>query len=147
MNAEVNALERLQIVRRRNSSYFEVQVMDAAGEMFWSLESALDDSFVDDHLGGGVCQFSFLPGFHSTCFRIGSKFRGIRSTPTEMQSMIENDFACFANKLGDDSIENDSMSPTTEEIRNARPLAAVLSPRCAHPNDNINHKKGTFLIS
>jgi len=45
--------------------------------------------------------------------------------------MIENDFACFANKLGDDSIENDSMSPTTEQIRNARPLAAVLSPRCA----------------
>src|SRR6267154_2661991 len=33
----------------------------------------------------------------STCFRIGSKFRCIRSTPTEMQSMSENDFECFAN--------------------------------------------------
>src|SRR6266496_1475663 len=33
----------------------------------------------------------------STCFRIGSKFRCIRSTPTEMQSMSENDFECFAS--------------------------------------------------
>jgi hypothetical protein len=33
----------------------------------------------------------------STCFRIGSKFRCIRSTPTEMQSMTENDFEYFAH--------------------------------------------------
>src|SRR5258708_40089786 len=33
----------------------------------------------------------------STCFRIGSKLRCIRSTPTEMQSTSENDFECFAN--------------------------------------------------
>src|ERR1700730_1136661 len=33
----------------------------------------------------------------STCFRIGSKLRCIRSTPTEMQSMSENDFECFAS--------------------------------------------------
>src|SRR6266446_10929000 len=33
----------------------------------------------------------------STCFRMGSKFRCIRSTPTEMQSMSENDFECFAS--------------------------------------------------
>ena len=33
----------------------------------------------------------------STCFRIGSKFLCIRSTPTEMQSMRENDFECFAS--------------------------------------------------
>jgi hypothetical protein len=33
----------------------------------------------------------------STCFRIGSKFLCIRSTPTEMQSMSENDFECFAS--------------------------------------------------
>ena len=33
----------------------------------------------------------------STCFRIGSKLRCIRSTPTEMQSMSEIDFECFAN--------------------------------------------------
>src|SRR5260370_37188521 len=33
----------------------------------------------------------------STCFRIGSKFRCMRSTPTEIQSMSENDFECFAS--------------------------------------------------
>src|SRR5579872_1237168 len=32
----------------------------------------------------------------STCFRIGSKLRCIRSTPTEMQSMSEKDLECFA---------------------------------------------------
>jgi len=42
-----------------------------------------------------VCQFASLPGF--TCFRIGSKLRCIRSTPTDMQSMSEDDFECFAN--------------------------------------------------
>ena len=40
----------------------------------------------------------------STCFLMGSKFRCIRSTPTEMQSIRENDFECFArtgvNTLG-----------------------------------------------
>ena len=42
----------------------------------------------------------FCPSGHNgnmTCFRIGSKFRCIRSTPTEMQSMSENDFECFAS--------------------------------------------------
>src|SRR5258708_33021254 len=33
----------------------------------------------------------------STCLRIGSKFRCIRSTPTEMQAMSENDFGCLAS--------------------------------------------------
>jgi len=33
----------------------------------------------------------------SICFRIGSKFLCIRSTPTAMQSIRENDFECFAN--------------------------------------------------
>ena len=35
--------------------------------------------------------------------------------------------------LGSDYIENDFMSPTTEEIRNARPLATVL------PEDVVTH--------
>ena len=35
--------------------------------------------------------------------------------------------------LGDDYIENDFTSPTTEEIRNARPIAAVL------PQDVMTH--------
>ena len=38
-----------------------------------------------------------LSAIPSTYFRIGSKFRCIRSTPTEMQSMSENDFECFAS--------------------------------------------------
>jgi|SRR5580692_7063639 hypothetical protein len=33
----------------------------------------------------------------SNCFRMGSKFCCMRSTPTEMQSMSENDFECFAS--------------------------------------------------
>jgi hypothetical protein len=33
----------------------------------------------------------------STCLRIGSKFLCIRSTPTEMQSISENDFECLAS--------------------------------------------------
>jgi hypothetical protein len=32
----------------------------------------------------------------STCFRIGSKLRCIRSIPTEIESSKENDFECFA---------------------------------------------------
>jgi hypothetical protein len=33
----------------------------------------------------------------AACFRIGSKFRCIRSTPTAMQSISENDFKCLAS--------------------------------------------------
>src|SRR5450756_1200511 len=33
----------------------------------------------------------------STCFRIGSKFRCIRSTPIARESTSENDFECFAS--------------------------------------------------
>src|SRR5690242_4069197 len=33
----------------------------------------------------------------STCLRIGSKFLCMRSTPTEMQSIKENDFECLAS--------------------------------------------------
>src|SRR5229473_1971374 len=31
-------------------------------------------------------------------FRVGSKFRCMRSTPMEMQSTSENDFECFASR-------------------------------------------------
>ncbi len=44
-----------------------------------------------------VTSVSSLRCHASTCFRIGSKLRCIRSTPTEMQSMRENDFECFAS--------------------------------------------------
>src|SRR5229473_6790460 len=43
----------------------------------------------------------------STCFRMGSKFRCIRSTPTEMQSMSENDFECFREHRRERAIEGD----------------------------------------
>ena len=33
----------------------------------------------------------------STCLRIGSKFRCMRSTPTEIESTNEKDFECFAS--------------------------------------------------
>ena len=41
--------------------------------------------------------------------------------------------------MGSDYIENDLMSPTTEEIRNARPLAAVL------PEDIV--RRATLIAS
>jgi len=50
----------------------------------------------------------------STCLRIGSKFRCIRSTPTEIQSMSENDFECFAS-TGVNTPE--IMSPDSGSVR------------------------------
>jgi hypothetical protein len=43
-----------------------------------------------------VTSVNSLLSHASTCFRIGSKSLCIRSTPTEMQSISENDFECFA---------------------------------------------------
>src|SRR5437868_6138317 len=50
----------------------------------------------------------------STCLRIGSKLRCIRSTPTEMQSMRENDFECFAS-TGVNATE--TTSPNSEQAK------------------------------
>ena len=61
--------------------------------MLGCLQFALDKRFVDDDFGRDVGQSLLCQA--STCFRIGSKFRCVRSTPTEMQSMSENDFECF----------------------------------------------------
>jgi hypothetical protein len=44
--------------------WLEVQVMHAAGEVLWSFQSALDESLVDDYLGGDVRQLTSLPGLH-----------------------------------------------------------------------------------
>ena len=68
--------------------------MQRASEVLGSLQFTLDKGFVDDHLAvtfvrSLLCQVS-------TCFRIGSKFRCMRSTPTEMQSMSEKDFESLA---------------------------------------------------
>src|ERR1700732_3060448 len=43
-----------------------------------------------------VTSASLLLCHASTCLRMGSKLRCIRSTPTEMQSISENDLECFA---------------------------------------------------
>ena len=42
-----------------------------------------------------VRQFTFCQVL--ICLRTGSKFRCIRSMPTEMQSTSDNDFECFAS--------------------------------------------------
>jgi hypothetical protein len=68
--------------------------MHGAGKEFRSLQLAFDECLVDDHLRGDVGEFSLQV---STCFRMGSKFLCIRSTPTEMQSIKENDFECLAS--------------------------------------------------
>jgi hypothetical protein len=73
----------------------EVQIMHRARKMFGSLESALDERLVDNDFR--VTSVSSLRCHASTCLRMGSKFRCIRSTPTEMQSMSEKDFECLAS--------------------------------------------------
>ena len=45
-------------------------------------------------------------------------------TPADKDHFL--DLVCSNEDMGSDYIENDSMSPTTEEIRNARPLVSVL---------------------
>ena len=44
--------------------------MHGASEVFGSLQSALDECLVDDHLGGDVRQFTSLPGFHLLSHRL-----------------------------------------------------------------------------
>jgi hypothetical protein len=67
----------------------------------WDWESgaarqlAIDKSLVDDRFGSDVCQFTSVPRLNLLSH--GSKFLCIRSTPTEMQSIRENDFECFAS--------------------------------------------------
>jgi hypothetical protein len=46
------------------------------------------------------------------------------STPADKDQFL--DLVRSNEDMGSDYIENDFMSPTTEEIRNARPLVAVL---------------------
>src|SRR5260370_13710604 len=64
LNAEVNAFERLQIVRGRNSSYFGSKYRSCTVRArCWGFEIALDKRLVDDHLRSDVRQFTPLPGF------------------------------------------------------------------------------------
>src|SRR5258708_18167408 len=72
LNAEVNALERLQIVRGLNSSCFgsKIQVMHGPGKVFRSFKLALHKRLVDDHLGGDIRQFTSLPKLHLLSHRL-----------------------------------------------------------------------------
>src|SRR3984893_16779120 len=101
LKAEVNAFDRLQIVRDRNSSYFgskykswTVRARCFGASSLPSTNASWMATFAVTSVSSPFCQAS-------TCFRIGSKLRCIRSTPTEMQSMSENDFECFASTGGD----------------------------------------------
>src|SRR5712692_362514 len=53
--------------------------MHAAGEVFWSLESALDKRIVDDHFGGDVRQFTSLPSFHLLSHRLKVSFHAVNT--------------------------------------------------------------------
>jgi hypothetical protein len=66
--------------------------MHAAGEVLCGFQPPLDECLVDDDLRGDVRQFTSLPGFNLSD-RL--EFLCIRSTPSEMQSMSENDFECL----------------------------------------------------
>jgi hypothetical protein len=72
------------------------------GAVVWELLVALVYFLVGGYLLSHLTTFAVtsvnsLFCHVSTCFRIGSKFLCIRSTPTAMQSMSENDFECFAS--------------------------------------------------
>src|ERR1700731_396398 len=79
LNAEVNALESLQMVRGRNSSYFEIQIMHRTGKMFRGFQFALDKRLVDDHLGSDVCQFTSLLCFDLLSHRLKIPLHSIHS--------------------------------------------------------------------
>jgi hypothetical protein len=63
--------------------------------MSQDFQFSFDERPIDDDLGGDIREFASLPA--CTCFRIGSKFCCIRSTPTEIRSISENDFESFAS--------------------------------------------------
>src|ERR1700730_193122 len=97
LKAEVNAFDRLQIVRDRNSSYFGSKYKSWTVRARCFGASSLPSTNASWMATFAVTSVSSLFCQASTCFRIGSKLRCIRSTPTAMQSRSENDFECFAS--------------------------------------------------
>jgi len=59
-------LERLQIVRDRNPSYFgsKYKFMCSSSKVLRRFELTLHKCLVDDYLGGDAAEFAFLPRFH-----------------------------------------------------------------------------------
>src|SRR5437899_6170394 len=58
---------------------FEVEVMDAPGEMFRRFQFALDERLVDDHLCGDVREFTSLPGLDLLSHRLKVSLHAIHS--------------------------------------------------------------------
>src|SRR5229473_1851262 len=79
LNAEVNAFERLQIVRGRNSSYFgwKYRSCTVRARCLGASSSPLHKRLVDDHLGGDVGEFAFLPGFHLLSHRLKASLHSV----------------------------------------------------------------------
>jgi hypothetical protein len=69
--------------------------VNRSGEVLPRFQFAFDERLVMTTFA--VASASSLRCQDSTCLRTGSKFRCIRSTPTETQSISENDFECFAS--------------------------------------------------
>ena len=59
-----------------------------------ALVRAFQKRLVDDHFPAHIREFTPLPCVYF--FRIGLKLHCFRSTPTETQSIRENDFECLA---------------------------------------------------
>jgi len=71
LNADVNAFDRLQIVRAgiprispRNKGH------EPSGLGAWSFQFPLEESLVDDHLRGHIREFTSLPDFHMFSHRL-----------------------------------------------------------------------------
>src|SRR5258708_39635555 len=81
----------------------------------------------------------------SICLRTGLKFRCMRSTPTEMQSMSENDFECLA-RTGVNTPE--TMFPYSEPTASALvgQLAEPLSPRAIEHLFNQVEVRSFFAV-
>jgi hypothetical protein len=63
--------------------------------VLWSFDPALDERFIDDHLGRHIRQVTLLPGFNLFSHRLKVPLHAINAT--EMHSISENDFECFAS--------------------------------------------------
>src|SRR6266851_3279004 len=87
-----------------------------------------------------VTSVNLLLCHSSTCFRIGSKFRCMRSTPTEMQSTSENDFECFASTGVNTPV---TMSPNFGLSGAGQTVKALL----VNLSKQQDRKNGTLLAS
>ena len=73
LNTDVNACERLQIVRGLNSSYCgDEEVVQPARQVLGRLQFALDERFVNHNLGGDIGESAPLPSFYLVdCISVG----------------------------------------------------------------------------